>query len=100
MATIQFDDHIAAKKAKNKGHTINAMIPPIGEIFYRKERNSVSVSAETDLEVPIKPKKIIDQPESRSLMQILRSQAQNDHDKYNILDARDKLMREKAPPKD
>ena len=42
----------------------------------------------------------MEQPENRSLIQIMRSQAQNDSDKYAILDARDKLLREKAPPKD
>ena len=52
------------------------------------------------LELPEKPKLSMEQPENRSLMQIVRSQAQNDSDKHDILAARDKLMREKAPPKD
>ena len=44
-ATIQFDDHKSAKKAKEKGHTINARIPPIGEIFYRRDRKASTTSA-------------------------------------------------------
>ena len=52
------------------------------------------------LEIPEKPKPIIEHSENKSLMQIMKSQAQTDSDRYAILDARDKLMREKAPPKD
>ena len=48
LAVIHFEDHKSANKAKNKGHSINAMIPPIGEIFYRRDRRAPSVSVESE----------------------------------------------------
>jgi hypothetical protein len=49
LATIHFEDHKSANKAKNKGHSINAMIPPIGKIFYRRDRKAPSISTEADI---------------------------------------------------
>ena len=47
-AAIHFEDHKSANKAKNKGQLINAMIPAIGEIFYRRDRKTPSVSVESE----------------------------------------------------
>ena len=144
MATVHFEDHKSARKAKEKGLTINPQIPKIGAIFYSKVRKSferteledelasMTEAAPEDFKVdpiplfrrPPKVKKqvmksaVTSKPEltqqteqiqqvtetrtnmnERELLERLRSQAFNESDRYEILDARDKLMRLRAPPK-
>lgn len=99
-ATIHFEDHKSAKKAKEKGHTINAQIPPIGAIFYRRVQKTESPEdVMGPPQIPDKSSKLKVVEENKNLLQIVKSQAQNDADKYHILDARDKLMREKSVPR-
>ena len=104
--SVVFDTHQAAKKAKEKGHTISPHIPPIGAIFYKKVRKSVEsegeqprvskVSEITPAAVPVATSTKIN---TKELMDIMKSQAHSDADRYAILDARDKWMRARAPPK-
>ena len=100
-ASVAFDTHQAAKKAKEKGHTIGPQVPDIGAIFYRRVRKSLeSVSEAPEAPPTITPKEeIIKKINTKELMDIMRSQAQNETDRYSILDARDKWMRARAPPK-
>ena len=141
MATVHFEDHKSARKAKEKGLTINPQIPKIGAIFYSKVRKSFerteledelaslteaapeefkventpavfsrpkvkkqimkSVPSKPELTQEQTPQPIETRPKmnERELLERLRSQAFNDSDRYEILDARDKLMRLRAPPK-
>lgn len=102
-AIVHFDDHKSAKKAKEKGQSINPQIPSIGAIFYRRVKNA-GLAPEASANEPATEEVKVEKPkfkleDSRNLMQIVKSQALNDNDKYAILDARDKLLREKKPPK-
>ena len=104
-ASVVFDTHQAAKKAKEKGHTISPHIPPIGAIFYKKVRKSVESEGEqprvskaeiTPASVPVATSTKVN---AKELMDIMKSQAHSDADRYAILDSRDKWMRVRAPPK-
>ena len=140
MATVHFEDHKSARKAKEKGLTINPQIPKIGAIFYSKIRKSferteledelasLTEAAPEEFKVdtpavfsrPMAKKQVMksvtSKPEltqeqtqqpnetrpkmnDRELLERLRSRAFNESDRYEILDARDKLMRLRAPPK-
>ena len=100
-ATIHFDDHKSAKKAKDKGHVINAQIPAIGAIFYRKAQKtglpdaSPDGAEETSFPAPNQRPKIKSE-DQRNLLQMVKSQGTSDFAKHDILDARDKLLRQKG----
>ena len=53
-ASVVFETHQSAKKAKEKGQTINPSIPPIGAIYYKKVRKSME--SVTEVEQPVQRK--------------------------------------------
>jgi hypothetical protein len=54
-ATVHFEDHKSAKKAKEKGLMISAKIPPIGAIFYTRTRKSSEMIASSSGRISVEP---------------------------------------------
>ena len=141
-ATIHFEDHKSARKAKDKGKIINPQIPPIGAIFYGRIRKPSGIRTDIDDELAamaetapeefkisssVFSKPMISKPtfakpaalttkqqsseeqiqqietrpkiSSNELLQIMKSRTFDDAERYNVLDARDKYIRLKLPPK-